>query len=363
MSQCQRVIKWEITSSKEQFTRYALIAGGLWKGNILNADMEELENMDASENLFSTNQRKRSIDQTRRRRTHILIRRWYSKIVRKRLRIPRTHSETGSSRKERNLREEFQGEPEESQPTELKDDAEARADFWSIQGDFIHRHHNEPRVQINEPKEATFPIPFIYFFKMWPDLRILIWTSSMKKRNHNYWNVRFEQKLVRLMERFHKFYIIEGKTSQGMYVVRWETDYKTRSCVAWGMVQDWKSRSESRISRMGNWKKQNLTMLDNWKEFILWIQMMKNITKQWRMQGKSWKLRWPPLCLVQERYTWTITVPETGTRVICISRGSENIVESHKRTRPRAELSQPDQHEDHIAGRGSTSMNHNNLVH
>ena len=26
------------------------------------------------------------------------------------------------------------------------DDAEARADFWSIQGDFIYRRHNEPRV-------------------------------------------------------------------------------------------------------------------------------------------------------------------------------------------------------------------------
>ena len=46
-----------------------------------------------------------------------------------------------------NLRGEFQGEPEESQPTELKDDAEARTDFWSIQGVFIYRRHNEPRVQ------------------------------------------------------------------------------------------------------------------------------------------------------------------------------------------------------------------------
>ena len=29
-----------------------------------------------------------------------------------------------------------------------RDDAEARADFWSIQGDFICRHHNEPRLQL-----------------------------------------------------------------------------------------------------------------------------------------------------------------------------------------------------------------------
>ena len=44
---------------------------------------------------------------------------------------------------------ELQGEPEGFQPTESKDDAEARKDFWSIQGDFIYRHHCEPRVQLH----------------------------------------------------------------------------------------------------------------------------------------------------------------------------------------------------------------------
>ena len=49
-----------------------------------------------------------------------------------------------------------------SQPAESTDDAEARADFWSIQGDFICRHHVEPRVQLYVPKEETFPIPLKY---------------------------------------------------------------------------------------------------------------------------------------------------------------------------------------------------------
>ena len=58
--------------------------------------------------------------------------------------------------------EELQGESGESQTTEPKDDAEAQRDFWSIQGDFIYRHHNEPRVQLNVPKEETFPVPLKY---------------------------------------------------------------------------------------------------------------------------------------------------------------------------------------------------------
>ena len=48
------------------------------------------------------------------------------------------------------------------QPEETKDDAEARKDFWSIQGDFIYRHHIEPRVQLYVPREESFPIPLKY---------------------------------------------------------------------------------------------------------------------------------------------------------------------------------------------------------
>ena len=39
------------------------------------------------------------------------------------------------------------------------------------------------------------------------------------------------------------------------------------------------------------------------------------------------------------------------------------IVESHESTRQRVESSQPEKHEDHIAGKGFTSMSHYNLVH
>ena len=54
---------------------------------------------------------------------------------------------------------ELHGNSERSQPTETKDDAEARKDYWSIEGDFIYRHHIEPRVQNYVRKEQTFPIP------------------------------------------------------------------------------------------------------------------------------------------------------------------------------------------------------------
>ena len=55
--------------------------------------------------------------------------------------------------------EELQRNSNEPQPAETNDDTEARNDFWSIEGDFICRHHVETRVRLYVPKEETFPIP------------------------------------------------------------------------------------------------------------------------------------------------------------------------------------------------------------
>ena len=36
---------------------------------------------------------------------------------------------------------------------------EAINDFWSMSGNFIYRHHVEPRVKLYSPREESFPIP------------------------------------------------------------------------------------------------------------------------------------------------------------------------------------------------------------
>ena len=35
-------------------------------------------------------------------------------------------------------------------------------DLWSITGDFIYRHHVEPRVKLDVPREESFLIPLKY---------------------------------------------------------------------------------------------------------------------------------------------------------------------------------------------------------
>ena len=54
---------------------------------------------------------------------------------------------------------ESQGSPPPPPHDSFPDAGEAINDFWSMSGNFIYRHHVEPRVEIFSPREESFPIP------------------------------------------------------------------------------------------------------------------------------------------------------------------------------------------------------------
>ena len=83
------------------------------------------------------------------------------------------------------------GESDGSSSTPFRDsswyDGEARNGSWSISGDFIHRHHVEPRVKLYVPTEESFPIPLKYI-----DVTRTTGTSldvMLEKSIDDYWNV------------------------------------------------------------------------------------------------------------------------------------------------------------------------------
>ena len=82
--------------------------------------------------------------------------------------------------------EVFRGESDGlSSPTPLqddstRDDAETKNDFWSITGDFIYRHHVEPRVKLYVPRTESFPIPLKY---------IDVTRTTRTSHTEDYWNV------------------------------------------------------------------------------------------------------------------------------------------------------------------------------
>ena len=137
--------------------------------------------------------------------------------------------------------ENFKVNLEEFQPTESKDDAEARADVWSTQGDFIYRHHTEPRVQLYVPKEEKFTIPLEYIDvtrSTHTDLDVM-----QEKRIDDRWNVDSKRNLSDSWRGFTKFALLQEKPSKG-HVVRREidkssNDYQARSRVASSMDEHW----------------------------------------------------------------------------------------------------------------------------
>ena len=137
---------------------------------------------------------------------------------------------------------EPQGELEGFQPKETKDDVEARVDFWSIQGDFIYRHHSELRVQLFVPMDETFPIPLKYIDvtrSTHTDLDVL-----QEKRTDDYWNVDLNKHLSDSLKGFTKFGLLKESPPKRKNVVRRETDKdssdnQTRTCVARSVDENW----------------------------------------------------------------------------------------------------------------------------
>ena len=111
--------------------------GGIWKGDILVADIEELERMDASENSRWKTQCKGS-DNAPNGEYFIFP------IADGKVRLSggdqvlRTSTLTRDSSERGEEREDLRGESDGSPPQDsLPCDDEARNDFWSISGNYI----------------------------------------------------------------------------------------------------------------------------------------------------------------------------------------------------------------------------------
>ena len=137
--------------------RYELYAGGIWKGYIMIADIEELEKMDAPEIFTSENQCERSVDTTKGEEFIFSKADGTAKLSGRGYEVREPTLRRKQTVRSEDLGGELQGEPGERQPTESTDDAEARADFWLVQGDFIDRHHNELRVQTLSTEGRNIP--------------------------------------------------------------------------------------------------------------------------------------------------------------------------------------------------------------
>ena len=91
----------------------------------------------------------------------------------------------GESRKD--FLGESEGSPLPPPQDSFPDAGEAINDFWSMSGNFIYRHHVEPRVKLYSPREESFPIPLKYI-----DVSRTTHTNldvKQESRIDDYWNI------------------------------------------------------------------------------------------------------------------------------------------------------------------------------
>ena len=128
---------------------------------------------------------------------------------------------------------DFLGESEGSLPQphdSFPDAGEAINDFWSISGNFIYRHHVEPRVKLYSPREESFPIPLKYI-----DVSRTTHTNldvKQEKRIDDYWNIDGSRDLSDPWTGFTQFTLLEEKPSRRIYVVRVVINKKTAYILA-----------------------------------------------------------------------------------------------------------------------------------
>ena len=112
---------------------------------------------------------------------------------------------------------DFLGESEGSIPPPPQDSfpvaSEAINDFWSMSGNFIHRHHVEPRVELYSPREESFPIPLKYI-----DVSRNTQTNmdvKQERRIDDYWNIDGSRDLSDYWTGFTQFTLLEEKHPNG----------------------------------------------------------------------------------------------------------------------------------------------------
>ena len=197
------------------FLGYALYAGGIWKGDVLVADFEELETMDASE-IYSKRLNAKEVIFPNDKGEFIFP------IADGRIKTLGGDQDLRTSTlvRHRPIQGEshldFLGESEGSLPPphdSFPDAGEAINDFWSMSGNFIYRHHVEPRVKLNSPRDESFPIPLRYI----DVTRATSTTLDVKqgRRIEDYWDIEGSRDLSDSWTGFTRFTLLEEKPPEG----------------------------------------------------------------------------------------------------------------------------------------------------
>ena len=336
-----------------------MYAGDIWKGDVLIADLEELETMDASE-IYSKRLNAKEVICPKQGE-------FIFPIADGRIITLGGGQEliTSTLIRQRPVRGEshldFLGESEGSLPPphdSLPDAGEAINDFWSMSGSFIYRHHVERRVKLSSPRRIiSKPLKYI-------DVTRTTHTNldvKQEKRIDDYWNIDGSRNLSDSWTGFTQFTLLEEKAPDGCM---WSGERLTRKQSTsmpdhlWPEL--WKSMGKhAKLKEKQKWPNEKIH-LENARKLrgIYFIdpedmEFKETIKNARRKLETSVALAMP--CKIM-KICGSGESNKIKTKLACI-------LEADESTRMRMGNSIPHHHEDHLAGQGENSLQHYNLVH
>ena len=226
------------------------------------------------------------------------------------------------------------------------DAGEAINDFWSMSGNFIYRHHVEPRVKLYSPRDESFPIPLKHI-----DVSRTTHTNldvKQEKRIDDCWNIDGSRDLSDPWTGFTQFTLLDEKPPDG-YV--WSGVRVTKRQATSRPDHLWpelwtKLGRNAQLKERQKWSHEK-PKLDNARRLrgIYFIDLEdKEITATIRNARKHLETAMAPAmpCKIMKKNCGSGGSNKIKTRLACI-------LEADESTRLRMGESLPNHHEDHIA--------------
>ena len=333
------------------FLGYVLFAGRIRKGDIMVADIEELEQMDASE-LYARRLNAEEVSTPMKGENFIFpVADGTVKISGgdQDLRTSTLIRDSPDTGEEQDI---LRGESEGSSSIPRQDvswyDGEANSDFWSISGDFIYRHRVEPQVKLFVPTEGSYID--------WCRRNILKITGMLMEKENCRMHGPGCTRFILLNEKPP-----DGYTWSGRRLTRKQTTSRPDNVGPdmWKHVSD---ESKKKRKEKQKWTIEKPT-LDNARR-LRGTYLIDPDDQEFKdiMKNARGKLEVPmPAsmpCQIQLESFWaTCSVgKDCKTKYACM-------VEADESLRIRMEGAPHRYHEDHIAGKGMNSLSHYNIVH
>ena len=231
-----------------------------------------------------------------------------------------------------------------------------------VHGNFIYRHHVEPRVKLYSPREESFPIPLKYI-----DVSRTTRTNldvKQERRIDDYWNIDGSRDLSDSWTGFTRFTQKSDNPPEGyMWPRRRLTKRQATSRPDHLWPELWRGLARNaKLREKHKWALEK-PKLDNARRLggIYFIdpeeKEFKETIKNARRKSETPMAPAMP-CKTSKKCKHGETPGKTNeikSKLACILDASES-------TRLRMEESLPNHHEEHIAGKGDNSLQHYNLV-